>query len=179
MANENNQSTSRTCFSLRFVFGIVIACSLFFALFSLSSIAAIALTIFITPAIIRTGNIESQFRQYNIHLNTSQRGFFFLSSIGLMFNSVIIGVIAFAAVCIGCSLLGYGFALAFGSSVTSPTEVAFVGAASGAIWGLIAGIVTVGWYWNLNWIPDIDYRDESLLPVPGWNWNPSRSVSQS
>ncbi len=175
LANVNDQYRSKSSFSLRFVFGIVISCSLFFALFSLSSTAAIALTVLVTPAIIRTGNIESQFRQYSIELNWRQRSYFFLSSLGLMLNSVFIGLIAFAAVCIGCTLLGYGFALAFGSAVTSPMEVAFVGAASGVVWGIIAGIVTVGWYWNLNWIPDIDFKDGEAASSLVWNWNPTRS----
>ena len=131
---------------------------------NISPILAIAITVVFTLATVRTANIESQFRQNRVRLGIRHRSYFFVRSIGLVFNTVAIAAIAFSGICIGCALLAYGFAVLMQPGI-SPKELAFIGAASGVVWGAVGGVVCVGWYWHQRWIPDLDYASTEHLPL--------------
>ena len=149
-------------FGLRFIFLLVIGCSLFFTLFSVWPPLAIAAAMILTPAIIRTGNIENQYRLQFLDFGWRERGRFFAQSLGMMLNTVLIASAVFVATCFFCAVCGYAFGAVFSSSVTSPKDVAFVGATGGALWGVLASLVAIAWYWNRSWLPNINYRGEDL-----------------
>jgi ABC-type glycerol-3-phosphate transport system permease component len=139
---------------LRFLFGIVIGCGAFFSLFMSWPTLALVIVAIVAPAIIRTGSIEHRFRHENLELDWRKRTLIFVQSLGVLFNTTVIAVAAFLITCLLFSVAGYGFGHLLPSSFTSPRDAAFVGAASGVVWGISAAIVAVGWYWFLAWYPE-------------------------
>ena len=159
-ATSSVRNRSDATFGLRFIFGIVIGCSVFFGLFSLWPPLAITLALILTPAIIRTGNIENAYRFNRTNFGWRKRTTYFIYSVGMMMNTALLAAAAFAATCLVCSLFGYGFGQLFDSSLSTPLEFAFVGATGGAVWGITCSLITIGWYWNKNWLPEIDFNSK-------------------
>ena len=155
-------------FSLGFLLGLVTGVSAFFGLFAVSPIAAIVAVALLTPAMIRTGSVEHAWAFEQHHLNWSGRAMLFLHSVVFMLNSAGLATLAFCITCLISSAMGFAFGLVFGSPMSKASELALLGAAGGVVWGIAAGLVAIGWYWNRYWFPVSETEaSPSSAGVPG------------
>jgi len=134
------------------MFGILVGASVFLGVFAIAPLVAVTMVAILTPSIIRVGSIE-QSVEYRNDYTWQQRVVMLVSSVCFMFTSVGIGGIVFVATCICCAMLGFLFGEVFGSPTSSSFDMAVLGAIGGIVWGMAAGLVCVGWFWQKYWFP--------------------------
>ena len=134
------------------LFQITTACCIFFACLKISPLLAIGLTIFITPAIIRTKVISELHRRSKLEFGIGTRLRFFFSSMGIM---LLIGTTAASVFTMTCAFFAaMGMLLnAVGGSYNLSLDAAVVGASGGMILGIAAAILVVVYVAVKTWIP--------------------------
>ena len=148
MPSEMNSAS----FSIKTLFQITTASALFFACLRFSPILAIGITVFVAPAIIRTGLISDMYRRNNLPFRLATRLQFFASSLGVVVLLIAIGGLAFVSTSLMFGLFGMAFSTMVGSRELS-TDAAVIGTAGGMVWGMAAAMLAVGFAIVKTWLP--------------------------
>jgi hypothetical protein len=146
------EKISPASFSIKTLFQITTASALFFACLRISPILAIAITVFVAPAIIRTGLISEIYRRNDLPFGLATRLNYFVNSIGIVVLALTIGGVAFLSTSLLFGLFGMVFSTLVGSSELS-TDAAVIGTAGGMVWGMAAAMLTIGFAVMKTWIP--------------------------
>lgn len=137
--------------SLLTLFQIVTCCCVFFAVLRYSPSVALAVTVVIAPALIRTAVASEMRRRKKVSFSVKTRALVFLNSIGVVLLIIGFGVAAFVAVSLGFGLLGmlFGFAIA---STDYLAEAGIIGTVGGMIWGMAGAVFAIFFalckFWN-------------------------------
>lgn len=144
----------QTTISLQCLFQILTACCAFFALLKISPLLAIACTIVLTPAIIRTGIVADLYRQHQIPFGWKSRLHFFAGSIGIVLLTILVGVTVFSIISVACGLACVLLAIIVDQKEMIP-DVALLGTVGGSVWGFAGLIVCLAVCANRIWMPKI------------------------
>ena len=147
-------------FSLKFVFQMITACALFFAVFNLSPAFAIVSAVVIAPAIIRTVVIGDRHRRLGVEFNLDRQFSWLLGSIGIVLLTVGLAVGAFLVVSLAFGVLGMLMSLMLGSASLS-SDAAVIGTVGGMIWGFGGAVLATGYSMCKFWFPEEDYGSKS------------------
>lgn len=148
------------------LFQIVTGCALFFACMRFSPVVAIVLTIFLTPAIIRTGLVGQRRRVQGHSFSMWSRTLAFGESLFIMLVTLLMGLAVFALISLGFGLICIGITAMSGSATDLLRDVGFIGTLGGTIWGSAGAVLSLNWTHKMWTIPDaIDPMDESPTPT--------------
>ena len=143
--------------SLRCLFQIVTGCAVFFAILRFSPIIAIVGTVFIAPAIIRTGLAAERYQLEGLPFGLKRRFIVFLESLSVVLLTAIFAGSVFLVISCLFGILG----MLFGSAVSNGDlsfDVAVVGTAGGMIWGMAGARLAIGYSAYSTWMPDVPKR---------------------
>ena len=146
--HDNNSAS----FSIKTLFQVTTASALFFACLRFSPILAIGITVFVAPAIIRTGLISEIYRRNDLEFTLTKRLQFFASSIGVVLFAIVIAGVVFVLTSLMFGLFGMAFSAMVGARELSG-DAAVVGTAGGMIWGMAAAMLAVGFALVRTWLP--------------------------
>jgi SNF family Na+-dependent transporter len=104
---------------------------------------AIIGTVITTPAIIRTAMAAELHHRHGVKFKWMNRVRCFLESTGLTVVTYALSATVFALTSLGFGLICVGASFVMGTSEMA-SEIAFVGTASGMVWGVAGGILAFG-----------------------------------
>lgn len=140
--------------SLLTLFQVVTCCCIFFAVLRFSPSTALAITIVVAPALIRTAVASEMRRRKKVPFSLKSRALVFMHSIWVVLITIGFGVAAFVAVSLGFGILGmlFGFAIA---STDYLAEAGIIGTVGGMIWGMAGAVFAIFFALCKFWKPVI------------------------
>ena len=152
--NRNQQliSIGSWAFPLNMLFRIMTGISLFCAVMTVSPELAIGITLFVTPALIRTTLVLDLYEQEKQTIDWSMRISTFLVSLAYAAVTSAIGLCVFVLICILCGFFGLVFSIMVQSQNQSESAIV-VGGIIGMIWGLFGAILVMTYMAVKTWIP--------------------------
>ncbi len=139
-------------FPLICLFQVTTGASLFFACLTCSPLLAIVLTLFITPAIVRTTLIADQLRRENDDLCWQRRSKFFVGSLGYVALVALFGLCVFLLISLMFGLMGLVFSLMVHASAISADAIV-LGTVGGMVWGVVGGLLAMAAIVIRTWRP--------------------------
>jgi len=139
--------------SLRSLFVILSTTCVFFAVLNLSAVAALLMTVFIVPAMIRTAWASDLHRRESKLFGWRQLTRYFCESVAVIVATLTFGGTVFVLICLAFGLLGllFGMMVAFDLCL----DAAVMGATGGIIWGMAGGMMAIGYSVLKIWQPRI------------------------
>ena len=138
--------------SLWTLFQVVTCCCIFFAVLRYSPSLALAVTVIVAPALIRTAMASEIKRRRSRSFSLRERLVVFANSLGVVLLTIGFGIAAFVAVSLGFGLLGmlFGFAVA---NTDYLAEAGIIGTVGGMIWGMAGAVFAMFYAVCKLWCP--------------------------
>ena len=125
------------------LFQIVTGCCLFFVCMRFSPLLAIGLTLFATPAVIRTGLVSRRFRESGQDFIWPQRALAFGQSLLIVWMTLALALVTFVLISITFGLICVLVTSATPSASDLMRDVGFIGTLGGTIWGGAGAIMSL------------------------------------
>lgn len=162
-------------FSLAMLFWVLTLVGLFLSLFQLSPLSAVFATLVLAPTLIRTVICVQAWDGLGM-LRESQRAKIFLTSLAIVCGMLLVALVTALAVCLLFGLFAIVFEYSVSGRFRPSTDVFFLGATGGMIFGMGAGLVAatgvISRLWGIGMPPELLVRaiadgQFGQLPVAG------------
>lgn len=153
-------SRASSSLSLAYLFHILTGCALFLACFRFSPLLAMALTLVLSPTIIRTHFAAEIHRQNQLEFPSNLRLKYFASSLGVVLLTFLLAGLAFVSVSMAFGIFAMLLSCLMGMSDLQ-VDSAVVGTAGGMVWGIGAAAFAICYAACKIWKPMVIRKSQS------------------